>query len=248
VTSELQAAVEELYREFAHYPLNLRMVACECCVDPQTYANLFDGKLSELEPEQLRHFASQAATTWGTRDDYRHFLPRIFEVMATGAPLDIGFEAWLQASKLEYTGWRKWPHGERAGVEAFWKAWFNEVVSRNLDADRYNQPGANDLIEAMASIGIDIAPLLEQWSTATIAGATDVVSAVFGLDSHGRETRRWNDNAAARRQFEDWIRAPARLSELWAAVPRTTDPALLAELEDAIYRLEHFPPLPSSKG
>jgi len=214
VTPELQSAIDDLYGQFARYPLNLRMTACDCCVDAKTYAALFDGPLRELDQGQLSHFAFKAATTWGTRDDYRHFLPRIFELMTSADGMDIAFAPWLQARKLEYTRWRGWPKKEQAAIKSFWYAWFRGLAQVPPPESTCDPPDRGALVEAYAPLNLDLKPVLEEWSRAGVAGVHDLISAVVSLDSDGRVTGLLKEYPSACREYEAWLRDPARLAQL----------------------------------
>ena len=244
MSANLQSSIDGLYRVFARYPLNLRMEACSCCVDTRTFSDLFDGELRELEQSQLVHFASKAATTWGTVDDYRHFLPRILELMTQEVPLDFGLEPWLQARRLRYTRWFDWPIEEREAVEAFWRSWFLVTVKAPPPTENYDGPWAEDLVQAIGVLGLSIKPMLVEWAAAGVEGAQHIAGAVRGLDAYGRCNHLW-ESAAARDEFEEWIRDDERLVQLCEAIPLTSDPLVL---EESIRLLGEFPPLKSSSG
>jgi hypothetical protein len=114
MTSESRAHVHELYRVFARYPLR-PIAGCPCCVTGADEAALHRTPLRELSASALSTFARKAMTTFGDRDDYRHFLPRICE-LAEERPTGLGFELWLIRSKLEYGGWESWPEDEQRAI------------------------------------------------------------------------------------------------------------------------------------
>jgi hypothetical protein len=241
MTSQLQEAIAGLYRVFARYPLNVRMQACPCCVSGSDFARLFDGELRELEPGQLDHFAWKATTTWGTRDDYRHFLPRIFELLATQAEA-VSFEPWLQVSKLEYAGWRNWPKSERQAVSEFWYALFSSTLA--TPPARGAIYGAADIATAIASLGLDVTRVLAEWAQSGNAGAIHLAHAVRDLGYSGRLPKDWCRDAAANRAYERWLREDERLLQLQAAESETSGEHLM-DINFALQQLREFPPLPS---
>jgi len=122
----LQAAIDGLYQAFASYPLRPHVVGCACCVSPEDEARLHARPLRELTVDDLDEYASAALLTWGDEDDFRHFLPRLFELATFErfGPIDLE----IVVKKLGYAGWRTWPGGEQATVEAYLSALWRYVL------------------------------------------------------------------------------------------------------------------------
>lgn len=57
------------------------MESCPCCRGPEKVRPLYDRPLRQLMPEDLHFYAFCAMTTMGDVEDFRHFLPRIFELL-----------------------------------------------------------------------------------------------------------------------------------------------------------------------
>jgi hypothetical protein len=91
--------------------------------------------LRRLTADQLGDFATFAITTVGEVEHYRHFLPRILE-LSFGSGLDMGFEGWVIAGKLEMAGWRTWPSDERQAIEAVFRAAFRRAIEMDTDEER----------------------------------------------------------------------------------------------------------------
>ncbi len=217
VMPNLQQAIQNLYTTFARYPLNVYMDYCMCCVTGSEAALILDGDLHDLPHENLVRFAAKAATTWGDVNDYRHFLPRIFELMATERPLNIGTEAWRQACKLNELCWWAWPEGEQEAIEDFFLAWFRAA----LKSPQQNRIGhdAGDILKAAASIGDDLGPYLNSRAKAGPHGVEQLAHEVLN-----KEHSSWDDETAQER-FQNWLREPSRRQQLQAvALP----PELLA--------------------
>lgn len=91
------------------------MDSCPCCVDNTHKRQLSAAPLRELTEEQLDTYTWKAMTTWGGVDDFKHFLPRIFELTAMS-----DFTADLTVfSKLKYAEWDKWAAEEKEAVVTF---------------------------------------------------------------------------------------------------------------------------------
>src|SRR5689334_4808434 len=82
--SVLQASVENLYTVFARYPL-AEIEHCKCCVTPEENARLSAKPLRELTEADFGRYPGKAITTWGHDEDYKHFLPRLLELVLTDA-------------------------------------------------------------------------------------------------------------------------------------------------------------------
>lgn len=112
---ELLAAVERLYSTFNRYPPRMTVDGCPHCVSSADNDCIHAAPLRQLTETQLERYAFKAITTWGTVDDFRHFLPRIFELLAT-APHD-----WVDPEvvfgKLPYCDFRSWPIAEQQVIE-----------------------------------------------------------------------------------------------------------------------------------
>ena len=80
---ELTLAVRGLYDTFARYPLPANTGPCSCCHDEAEERVLHSARLRDLTKEMLRGYACDALLTWGALHDFKHFLPRIFEIVAT---------------------------------------------------------------------------------------------------------------------------------------------------------------------
>ena len=81
--NELEIAVEKLYKVFSRYSLRRHVEGCPCCVHEEDKRALESKPLQNLSAAELGRYSFKAMTTWGDKDDFRHFLPRIFELMVS---------------------------------------------------------------------------------------------------------------------------------------------------------------------
>ncbi|MGG7439217.1 hypothetical protein ACQ7CX_09520 [Chryseobacterium arthrosphaerae] len=125
----LERSVEQLYEIFSGYPLVPRMNGCPCCVSGTDKEKLHIRPLRDLEENDLLRYVFKALTTWGSIEDFKHFLPRLFEILAKG-----GFIAYLDTilGKLEYGKFVMWPENEKAAVKTFlWQWWQNRLATQS---------------------------------------------------------------------------------------------------------------------
>lgn len=127
-TLELQSAIEGLYATFAPYPLRDDTNACPCCHRPEDEKLLHKRSLRELSTRDMELFATDALFVWGDVDDFRHFLPRIFElaVMHGQAFVDQS----IVFNKLHHGEWRYWAEVEQVAIESFFQALWTCILNQ----------------------------------------------------------------------------------------------------------------------
>ena len=87
---------------------------------------IFKKPLRELDEDDLSRFAGKAITTWGTANDFKHFLPRIFELTAE---LRTPYEIWIAFDKLRLAEWTRWPDHEQQLIHDYMLALFESIVN-----------------------------------------------------------------------------------------------------------------------
>lgn len=156
-------AVAGLYAAFAHYPLAATVVGCPHCVDEGDNRIIHSRPLRELTWDELARYSWKALTTWGDSDDLRHFLPRLFELIAFEAdPVEANFFRYpydeeVLFGKLEYAGWRAWPAQEQAALDAYLMALWRAGLAL------YPAPTRIDTWLACIGRATDPAPFLAVW-------------------------------------------------------------------------------------
>jgi hypothetical protein len=128
LTSKLQSAIDDCYEAFAVFPLPAKIDASPLHNAGEILATLSSAPLRKLTGEQVGPYASSAMTTVGDDRDYRHFIPRIFELSVTD-PAWLGGEPPVMANKLIRASWRSWPTQQRDAVLHFFRAAFDAVLS-----------------------------------------------------------------------------------------------------------------------
>lgn len=158
--SDLAATIEGLYRAFGRYPTPQRLECCDHCRDERDYQGLLTTPLRQLDADDLDLFVATALSTCGDLDDFKHYLPRILELMVessfTNAP-----EALLD--KLTGAGWRTWPAAESEAVRAFLAAYWRQM--------RRDPELAEPALCGIAQACADLEPFLDEWLRDTSDGA-----------------------------------------------------------------------------
>ena len=122
----LAEAVEGLYDVFSRYPLVPRVGGCPCCVSDSDEALLHSKPLRELTADDLWRYAFKALSTWGTEEDFKHFLPRLFELVAAGTTID---EQLFHKLVYARPPWRQWPVQEQQAIEDYLDALWSYRLS-----------------------------------------------------------------------------------------------------------------------
>ena len=159
-SAALADAVERLYFVFRRYGLRAHLDGCPCCVTDEDGRRIRSRSLRALSAEDLERYASKALTTWGDTDDFRHFLPRLLELV-TGSPYDdITNEILL--SKLAYARWWDWPQEEQDAIElVLWLRW---NIGLTLDPSEFD---ADAWLCGIALAGADSSRYITAWRATT---------------------------------------------------------------------------------
>jgi hypothetical protein len=99
------------------------MTYCSHCIDPTQVAVLLATPLREIDAQLMGHYRWNAtAETWGDWDDFKHFLPRLLELVSTGELADYSPD--MLFSSIGYQS-HYWPDNERAAVRVYLDALIN---------------------------------------------------------------------------------------------------------------------------
>jgi len=128
MTDELKSAIDKLYVVFKKHPFNPKMEFCPCCVTKEEIKNLNIKPLRNLEEEDLVKYAFSALSTWGSEDDFKHFLPRIFELASTTT---FHVDYFVILNKLENANWDYWSSLEQSSVKEFLQQWWINHVKND---------------------------------------------------------------------------------------------------------------------
>ncbi|MDP5210916.1 hypothetical protein [Microbulbifer sp. 2205BS26-8] len=153
-SSALQAAIENAYTTFARYPRSADISGCPCCVSEEDQKALRRAPLRELTSNDLDRYAIKAMTTWGGDEDFKHFLPRLLELIATNAPLAHCSE--VIAGKLVEAEWHRWSEPEQNAVVLFFNAWWQ--WGRWEDTRQ-----VETCLSTLACAGWDVSRQLSEW-------------------------------------------------------------------------------------
>ena len=154
MTEEFKIAKEDLYKTFERYPLRSTIEGCPCCVSDSDKSTLHSKQLRDLEDEDISRYAFKAMTTWGDVNDFKHYLPRIFELAASRK---LVVDTFVVLGKLGYGNWKEWETNEQESILNFLKAWWK------FDINHASYFDAEILIE-INKILRDLKGMLIEWN------------------------------------------------------------------------------------
>lgn len=161
--AQWRAAIETAYDVFSAYRKPSAIEASTTEKADRIWREITSAPLRQLKTENLSHFAHSALYTAGTEMNYKHFLPRILELMVIDG--HGSFDADLIAGKLNYARFQTWPYGEIVAVRDVFRVAFPFVL--------YQPPNFNlsTLLVGNCALGNDLHSLLASVISFTSANA-----------------------------------------------------------------------------
>ena len=161
----LGVAIERSYEVFARNRVGASMVVRRADITVEDVAPLA-GPVRSVPAAAIDRWLPHAVTTWGTAEDLRALLPRVFELLTAGllaTPPEVLF------GKIRQADWGEWPIDEIRAVDdivdALWLATLAEhPAAIGLPAGR--------VLTAIAELGRGLGPHLDDWLL-VVASRTD---------------------------------------------------------------------------
>ena len=228
-SAELLTSIEGLYTAFSGYPLPKKMACCPCgCNRAEHSTVLYSKPLGALQREELDYYAFCALTTMGVESDFKHFLPRLFELsVAVSAPEQLRTDREILFSKLAYGHWETWPMSEKDAIRKFLDALWSCILCDSWQGDEYSSE-TEEWICSIAQVDDDISPYLDKWNeTETLEAELCLASLVSkSAVTHKRNAGRnafWNRRDAQYEQLKNWVRSAAVAEKLERAALQWVD-------------------------
>lgn len=210
----LDEAIEGLYVAFSGYPLPEDTMPCDGCHDLGANDLLHAAPLRELQWKHLDAYATDALMVWGDLDCYKHFLPRIFELILTAGQWPKTPNPELVFHILRYGQWRTWPKEEQKAIERMLQAVWETVRSNPpieggyIDVDQW--------LCCISRCEDDLAPYLDEWmKDERLSAAWALSSLILGSEIAytGADTNHdppvW-EGEESRARIEEWSKLPHR--------------------------------------
>lgn len=155
---QLQQGLENLYLVFRGYPFRSEMPCCiPHCFSKEEIAAL-NKPLRELSGAELSKFAWKLLNTCGEAEDFKHFLPRLFELTIKSDSYFCNIEITL--GKLGRTNFTSWPTLEYESILSFLRHWWQVVLETPPE---YCNITVSEFLTGLCCANTNIQPFLELW-------------------------------------------------------------------------------------
>ncbi|MCX6318912.1 MAG: hypothetical protein NTW29_16660 [Bacteroidetes bacterium] len=231
MSAALQTAIENLYSVFSVYTPRPFMEGCPCCVSGAEKEQLHAKPLQVLTEDDLSRYAFKAMTTWGDLYDFKHFLPRIFQLASTS-----GFivDTFVLLDKLAYGKWQEWAETEKEAVRQFLLAWWSDAIEHHSSFDKELYLGIIDLTN-------DTHELLRQWTIRfTDNSFSNLVDLVYNHYHDLFEKKKGFSPAVDlhKKQLHAWLKEKAEILEKGFFYFADKDPAFAERISAAQFIIE----------
>jgi len=233
----LDIAIDRLYATFAHYPRQADMGHCDHCISEEEVQELVSTPLRTLAAEGAYSYAVDAITLWGTPDDFKHFLPRLMDLLTRDPDFIVDPEVML--GKFRHAKWMNWPAMETEAVRDFLSVfWLNALTGLNS----VMEPGA--VLCAIGNAEDNLAPYLEIWSRLDTSVSASRLAAFVDenypviLKKGKLNNAFWEEREVQATQVLKWLRDPNLGQGLERMAMSERDATLAERLMSAAERLE----------
>jgi hypothetical protein len=172
VTSALEIAIKTIYRRLEVYRQPARSAWSPYSgITEKDAAKLYSKPLPQLSPDDLERYARSAMTTWGDETEFKHYLPRMLELMV----MEPGWtDAQILIGRLTLAGWSQWPIAEREAVTGYLRALWSWALDAGPDV-----VNAGALLRGFAEAAMDVGPALDEWHANRNVNATRQIAHVL---------------------------------------------------------------------
>src|SRR5215831_4487133 len=204
---ELASAVEDLYEAFRPYPPTAHPTFCTHCVTDVEDSVLRSKPLRELSAQELRRYSFKALSTWGTVEQFKYLLPRLFEVVIQEG---FGYDPEILFKKPRYGDFASWPHNEQRALFAYCDALWRYSLAHHPLIDHLPAfVNIEDSLCSVAQVIDDLRPLLQLWDSDTTSATlhlADFAAENASMLSTGTLSNAfWNERPEQVKQIADWF-------------------------------------------
>jgi hypothetical protein len=236
----LRPAIERLYAVFGHYQPPTHPTYCRHCVNDKEDKVLRSKPLRELKADELSRYSWKAISTWGTVEQFKYLLPRLFETVVLDQYRD---DPEVLFKKPRLGGLNTWPNEEQDALNSYCGALWRYALGHHPLGDTLPSfLSIDDCLCSIAQIVDDLAPLLNAWESDKSSAATlHLVDFAVENSSYLRETRQlapafWSERRVQMQQVVDWFLTRDFALVFDVATEATTSWELRDELTRAIVR------------
>lgn len=225
-------AIQRLYKVFSRYPARPDMPRCEHCAPTEEIERLCSVPLADLTAEDLYYYVLHAIGTVGEVVDFKHFLPRVFELFLWADDGSNDLE--IVTGKLNDGNWRHWPTNEQEATSAFLFDWWKNCLSR--DQVEFE---AESLLCAIAQAEDDLCQFLAHWRQCGGPNAVLHLAKMLNWSCDVLATGQplpspwWAEREPQMSQVRDWLLSPLTGKALDAACSTYAKKPFACQLREA---------------
>jgi hypothetical protein len=203
----LARAVERLYEVFSPYTPPRHPAFCTHCVSDAEDAILHSKPLRQLSRKELARFSFKAISTWGTVEQFKYLLPRLFELTLQEG---FGYNPEILFKKPRYGDFASWPELEQKALRAYCDAlWRFALAHYPLTDLLQGFASIGDCLCSVAQIVDDVHPLLQVWNSetesATLHLSDFIVENAWALKANKLSNAFWDERPEQVKQIVDWF-------------------------------------------
>ncbi len=225
---KLCEAIERLYETFTSYRVGDDFVGCDYGNSAGESAQLASKPLRRLTCDDLERYARKAMSTWGDVGHFKHFLPRLLELVVDHR--DEFLDLAVVFGKLRHARWQSWPPREVNCVDEYLREYWTYQLS--LDIATPSSDAIDTVLCAEANALESVEPLLTAWLADGSPSAKKHLAAfVLGNDDdllrkHKLSNAFWDHGARPHSEVLGWLRSPEVATYLGTAkLPDEFEPA-----------------------
>jgi hypothetical protein len=243
----LRDAINDLYVAFSSYQLREAISFCDCCHSPDDDQLLRSKKLHDLGIDELHEYIWDAMLVWGDEYDFKHFLPRILEILALEERLTNEFvDPAMVLGRLSYGGWAKWTAKEQEAVRRYLSALWLSKLNHEFPRDEYSLPPIEEWLCAVAQAEDLLEPYLVLWESADFPMAHCnlahlIVTARNELAERQLPDTYWKSRPEQHKQVVDWLLGGTVTKKLESASTGTLPAASAGWVRRALATLDWLP-------
>jgi hypothetical protein len=205
---ELNSAIERLYEVFGKYSALVRPSYCTHCVTEAEDVVLRTKPLRELSADELRRYSFKALSTWGTVEQFKYLLPRLFQLVADDA---FAYNPEILFKKPRLGDLVSWPDIERNAVNSYCDILWRYALTKYPLSEHVRSFGSiDDCLCSVAQIVDDLEPMLRIWGIDTKTNTLHLADFAAENSSPLLENRRlsntfWDERPQQMNQVVDWF-------------------------------------------
>jgi len=219
---QIAEAVGRLYETFERYPRPTEIECCPCgCTRRDAAAHLLVTSLRDLSFLDLADYSFSAISTQGSVNDFRYFLPRLFQGIAEES---YSYSEQSLFHKLSYAKWTTWPEDEQVAIrqylDALWKA---SLESFPLEERLPAFFEIETVLSSIAQTGEPLTPYLNIWTETTTKEADEHLIQLVTMHGAGFPNRDsfsdgfWRDAKPQALELRRWLLQPETLHRITEA-------------------------------